>query len=375
MRDVQTAIARGVVSRVSVLREERRTREAQMLLDALCSDQGHLGAVPTDPEPFTAERELSERIELERARLLARVERRDAVRACYSILDAILSRVGPEAARPQLAGAARTRFLTGLAEALSSCGREVDAIRVTTFLLLQNHLSADPVRVRQALEAAMVTAQERSRIVPEFNNLAVRHTKLAYLAALEGSRDDALQLLDAAKAEATLALELRSKASDRGATSARLQSRTNLLSIEIETAALIEDLAERADVLARLRADATAILEESYALPGVVPGAKLLRASALGMVVFEQAVVARDLEDPKRARELAWTARAAIKPRLDLFRDDPGESLSLAVRYGLACRLSGSEHAGRALLRRTKDRLELFRPGSAAVLAIDELAR
>lgn len=234
MRELGDAIAAGALARVSVLRGERFTRDAQLLLDAIESPLGQLGKLPDNPQRLSPQAELRERFELERALLLMRVEREQSLAQARAILHGVLARLGPRCNEPSVDGPARMRLLNRLGIALSALGLEREAIRISEHLLVDagvppgTDVSAEYVREHPHLTRMV------SRVTVELNNLSVRRRKLAFVAALAGDAGGAIDLLAAAHCEAVASLELRAKTPDAGAVSARLLGRTNVLVVELD---------------------------------------------------------------------------------------------------------------------------------------------
>jgi hypothetical protein len=136
---------------------------------------------------------------------------------------------------------------------------------------------------------------------------------------------------------------------------------------------LIDDVDERAKALEEVERTVRAILIESYDAPFILPGARLVRANQLGMVLIEQALVWEKRGEAARAESLAWTARIGMKASHDVFKIDADEPLGPAVRYGDACRLSGAIPVALSAWQQSRERLTLFRGAdSPAVKALDE---
>jgi hypothetical protein len=372
MRELGDAIARAALVRVSVLREERLTREAQLLFDRL-RDAGDLslGRVPDNPERYSLQAALRERADLEEAILLMRQERRDAIERAREILSGIMLRIGPSGGAPYLDGMARTRVLSDLAIAFSFIGEERRAISISRFLL--GELAArDPSSIAEYVLNDTGLRKQKGRVVVQLNNIAVRRNKLAYLAALGGDRATARDELNYAYTEASQALRLRDPGNDARAVVARLLSRALLARLELERAVLLDDIDEREATLAEVRAASTAVVSESYSQPAIRPKARLIRAGVLAMVLLEQALLHETRGEMAQASSLAWAARVGLMPNVDLWRLDADESPSKTIRYGDACRLAGATNQALRTWLRSRDRLALFRgESSSAVKALD----
>jgi hypothetical protein len=375
MRELSDAIARGALARVSILRDERQTRDAQRLLDDLSSPVDGLGGgLPANPERYSPQEVLREQAELERAFLAMRQERRQAFDQARETLSKIAARIGPSCRQPYLDGEVRIAFLSILAVAFSAAGDESQAIRISEFLLAKIGAPGDLDQLAEYVRETHEGRRNQSRIVIQLQNLAVRRMTLAYLAALGGERDEAVELLSRARTEARLGLELRPGGDGPRAVSARLLSRSTLAHIEFELAVLVEDATERSASLTDVRERIVAVVTDSFATSAVRPQSRLIRTADLGMVNAEQARLRAAEGDSAGASALAWVARALLQPYLDIFDDDADEAPAKAIRYGEACRLSDNPRQAQATWRRSRDRLALHRGEQApTVAALDAL--
>jgi hypothetical protein len=372
MLELEQAVARGKLSRVVALREERQTRSAQILLDTLDPRQW----LRTVPVRFSGVALLRERYEVERAYLMMRQERRAAIEEAHEILLQVSARIGPSARASTLAGDSRFELLSALAILFSSIGDENQAIRISNYLLAEMGAPQDPAGLERFVRERPYGHRIRLQIIVQLNNLCVRRLKLGFLAWLGGDNETASDELARAHEAATVALDLRDADDEPGAAGARLLSRSNLTHIKLNQAMLL-DAEAREPVLAELRAEATAIVADSYDTPTVRPKTRLVRASLLGEIVAEQSRLAAAQGDEHEAIDLGWLARVCLQPGVDLFAVDADEAVQRAVRYADACELTGAHDDAITHWQRTRDRLALFRGEDLpAVRAIDQrLAR
>jgi hypothetical protein len=362
MLDIQAALARGALARITVLREEHQTDAAQMLLDGLSEGLlGTLGYIPKTVEPFSGEAHLRERADLERIRLYGRRQTASSIAKAKDLADEVLRRVGPKATTPTLDGEARARFLSTFATALSDLGKEDAAISITEYLLRRLGLPDDPAEIVGYLAENPRTAASHRRIAIQLSNLSVRRTRLGFLAALAGDRERAAMLFERARVEAEQSEVLRGDEETVRVVDAKLLSRHNMLRADLELAASVDDQRERDRSLAAVQSALLDIVRRSYHRPTINPRSRLIRAGGLGMALVERARIAEAEGNVERAKSLAWTARLAMKATVDLWADDVDESISITIRYGEACRLTGAIDRSRRVWERSRDRLALFR--------------
>ncbi|HWB22750.1 MAG TPA: hypothetical protein VG652_07660 [Gaiellaceae bacterium] len=372
MLEISEAMARAALQRVGALRNERLTRDAQQLLQMIDAPVKRLGTISKTPERYSPQAHLRERCDLERAYLLMRQDRREAVVEARKLLADCLRRNGPLSREPYLDGDTRLGFLSDLAAAFSQVGQEIEAIATSLYLLQEMGVPAEISQISEVVLSDPILRGRKSRIVTQLNNLSVRRMKLAYLSAFEGDTASAVEGLARGRREAEEALKLRDAGDSPRATTARLLSRSNLARIVFEQAALIEDLDDRGEALRESRDDLTAILKDSYELATIRPRARLIRAAVLGMLMLEQARVSEVQGDRPTATALAWTARVGMKPMMDFFVEDADEAHGRAIRYGDACRLTGDRRRASLTWARARDRIALFRgPDSPAIATLE----
>lgn len=372
MLELGQAVMRGKLSRVAALRQERQTRSAQMLLDTL--DPG--GWLLPAPPRYSGAAMLRERYDLERVYMLLRQERRAAVEEAQEILSQVSARIGPSARTPTLVGEVRSELLSALAVLFSLIGDERQAIRISNHLLAEMGAPQDLADIETFVRERPSGQRLRSQIIVQLNNIGVRRMKLGFLAWLGGDNVMASDELALAYEASAVALTLRDAADEPGAAGARLLSRSNLAHIRLDQAMLLDSDACYG-VLQELRADATAIVAESYETPTVRPKTRLVRAGLLGEVIAEQGRLALTQGREDEATELGWMARVCLQPGIDLYAVDADEAVQRAVRYGDACELTGAYDDAITHWQRTRDRLALFRGEDLpAIGAIDRrLAR
>lgn len=375
MLEIVDGIARGNLARITTLRVERLTRDAQRLFGDLMSPvDGTSGKVLTRPERHSPQEAVRELVELERAELALRQGRSEEIERAREVLAGIISRVGPLCREPYLDGERRRHVLSDVAVGLSRVGDELQAIRISKFLIKDAGAPDTPAEIVAFVRATSAGERVRSRLSIQLNNMAVRRTKLGYLNALAGDVVAANALLAEALEEATAALQLREESDHTQAIEARLLSRVTRSAVELEQTSLMEDVAERSAALEDVGGRLKQIVAESYELSTVRPRTRLLRAAELGKVFVEQALIAEASDDRSAAKSLAWAGRAALKPHLDGFVAEADESPAKTVRYGHACRLSGDTDRATAVWRRSRDRLALYRGDDHhAVVAVDAL--
>lgn len=369
MFELPDLVARGALARVTVLRGERLTRDADHLLNAVM----HPGttslwtvfdaAVPGSHPAVTREQKV-----IEHAYVLMREERAESLARARRLLDECAARIGPAAATPYVDGRPRRRLIARLAIAMSAAGDEPSAIKLSQFLLDM----AGAHGPLQGLADRVRDSPNRPHIAIQLNNIASRKVKLGYLSHLEGN-EQGQRLVGEGIQAARESLALRSDEDDPRAVGGRLISRSNILRGELELAAMVVDPVERTAALEEVCESAMALVHESLTTPSVRPSERLARVSVLGMVFSELALAGEERGETERARELATMGALGLRPIIDLYDRDADESPSPAIRYGDACRLSGSPMRATKIWSRTRDRLALYRgDASRAVVVVEE---
>lgn len=344
MRNVAVGLSRGVLSRVTTLRMERLSASAQRLLHELERPTPKLGGGLADsPERFSADESLRERYLLEYAALRRRRDDAEALTEARATLENILERVGPDIQEPYLDGERRRALLSDVAVGLSGARDEERAVWLGQRLLEQ--AAADG---------------EESRVTVQLNNLCARQLKLGYVAAFAGDHPRASTWLSLAREAGEAALKRREESNQVG----RLLSQHNLCRVALEEACLVSDRATRARRLAEVYAATQAVVREGGALPQVRPTQRLLRGASVGMIMLEQARIASKAAD---VHALAWGARAALIPHLDLYESDADKIPAYEIRYADACWLCGSEGRARSVWGRALQHAKTARLNQAFV--------
>jgi hypothetical protein len=380
MHDLDSASARAVLSRISVLRDERQTKAALELLDLLESPNGMLGVVPSSAEPFSAQAAVRESADLQRAFILMRSSRAENVDDARELLDHILRRVGPNAGAPSLDGRRRQIFLGDVAIAYSFLGDESQAIAISEFLITETGApSAEPHAVAAWVTGSEAGAAQRNFVTLQLYNNAVRRLRLAQLSLLAGRTDEAGVLLARAHGDVSCALHLFElflppDESQSARTERFRHARQAVVGrIELEKVLLLP-MASRAAPLAGARRLLEDLVRATDLRMTAKPSMRLLRHAALGASICEQALLAEHDGDLDRAQALAWTARALVKPYVDLYVADADEYVGYVVRYGAACRICGATGIARKVWMRSRDRLGLrHHEDHEAVASLDAL--
>jgi hypothetical protein len=325
--ELETAIDRGALARVRVLRKERETWRAWRLWSSV--DRTKSSAPSPDPSPETRPGFLAVQKRIEYVRLLLRMndekrygEALDEMRDLRKELE----RRDTQWARPT---ERRLRLLAELADALTVAGDDDTATAVTGFALSRNPKALTDLKAyREVIER-----DSRGRVVDLVQKHATRLSRLAYLFALSDDAADARaadEYLESAHAAATAALEVVTGAY------ATLSARATLARVDIERATLTTDPEERRQALAAAAAKALRVWMDSDAAPEVGPDRLTVREGHFGAALASLAFAADD-----KARELAGAAVTFLYPQIRRYQGDSNDDPARSIRYADACAMCG----------------------------------
>jgi hypothetical protein len=359
--DVNTGVARGVLTRVSTLRIQHHTRDAQALWDWArgVGSPVHLGTLAAQPD--TPGALLREQAEIQRGLLALRQDTDAAYTDAIDAFTGVEERlIGTQA--PMLSGEPLRRVLVQLGTSFSMAGRERRAIRVTEHMLRVNlsTIDGDPAALRNATRG-----RPPLRAADDLHNHATRLARLANLELLDPSpaaREHAGDLLRRARVCAAVAASLRTSREGK------LLERVAMGRIDLEAALLIDDLGERRAALQAVVDEAREIAIESRHTPEVTPSRVVNRQGMYGAALAE---LARVLEQPDAVRT-GQLARICLSPVIAVQSVDAVYNSVSLMRYGDACAITGDLVAARRAWLRIRTRLARARPGHPAIATLEQ---
>lgn len=366
--DIDTARRRAVLSRIRMLRKQRETQLARVVLEWADSSWGSIE--PETPANDSPAALLREHARVERAYLLMRqldgTGYGDALKTLESVENSVLGKlhnVSRSSVRlvnlkpaPSLTGIRKYRVLSSVATAYSTCGDERAADRVIESVL------GRPFPATPEGADEIVRRLGKLRSADLFSDHATRLTRRAYVDLLGATPDSFAQAADLL-ARARVAADISSGLRETKA--GVLLARTVSARVTMESVALEPDRDRRVDMLTSLVTETKSILAESTASPYIFPVTVMLRQSLHGEVMIELARYLRGHERPDTAR----LGRVCVAPRLTVNEIDADYKPAVSICYADACAMSGEQERARTVWERTRRQMARARPNADLALA------